>query len=246
MQFKPADYSVRDSGVRITFPESKQPKTEIAASPPQITVKLILTTEPVLDVNQEAVTYQPVMLQPSTDEEFRRAAFNEPRPNAYVEYERRYTAEGGIAITYQDVDDSLKLKIIKVVMWVVLMSCSIAFTCYTWDRHSDCGNTVYLILLGCFLAWMLSRPDYVSKTVEIRTDCMIIDGEDVFWLSQMELGLPTFSKITEGRWVLAGVYGTRWVEYLSVTAIDELDRGPQVLASHLSDAMQKLWLTQVK
>jgi uncharacterized protein YcgL (UPF0745 family) len=59
----------------------------------------------------------------------------------------------------------------------------------------------------------------------------------------MEGDWPTFAKDAEGNQLLCGIYGTRFVEYLTVRRFDELDRTPEVLASHLQDAIRQLWTT---
>jgi uncharacterized protein YcgL (UPF0745 family) len=57
----------------------------------------------------------------------------------------------------------------------------------------------------------------------------------------MEGGFPAFRPDDEGNQVLCGIYGTRFVEYLTVRRFDELDRMPEVFAQHLQDAMRQLW-----
>jgi len=69
---------------------------------------------------------------------------------------------------------------------------------------------------------------------------MILNREDVFWLEKMEGEWPTFQRSKDG-FVLAGIYGTRFVEYLTARRFDEFDRSTEVLATHLKDAMQKMW-----
>jgi hypothetical protein len=41
--------------------------------------------------------------------------------------------------------------------------------------------------------------------------------------------------------ILCGIYGTRFVEYLTIRSFDEFDRGADVFVAHLRDAMQQLW-----
>jgi hypothetical protein len=40
---------------------------------------------------------------------------------------------------------------------------------------------------------------------------------------------------------LCGIYGTRFVEYLTVRRFDELDRMADVFSAHVQDAMMQLW-----
>jgi hypothetical protein len=59
----------------------------------------------------------------------------------------------------------------------------------------------------------------------------------------MENGLPAFQQDEKGNQVLSGIYGTRFVEYLTVRRFDDYDRMPEVFAAHLNEAMQQLWIT---
>ena len=61
---------------------------------------------------------------------------------------------------------------------------------------------------------------------------MILDGADVFWSRQMEVGWPGLQADAEGNQVLCGIYGTRWIEYLTVHRFDEHDRMAEVFANH--------------
>ena len=70
---------------------------------------------------------------------------------------------------------------------------------------------------------------------------MILEGTDVFWLRLMETGRPTFRADEDGNQVLCGVYGTRFVEYLTVRRFDDNDRMPEVFAAHLQEAMRAIW-----
>jgi len=101
--------------------------------------------------------------------------------------------------------------------------------------------------LACMLAigvvnWLIVRkPVEIYRRVEIRPDCMIIEGADVFWLRFMENAWPAFQRDEEGNQLLCGNYGTRFVEYLTVRRFDELDRMAEVFAAHLQEAMMQLW-----
>jgi hypothetical protein len=69
---------------------------------------------------------------------------------------------------------------------------------------------------------------------------MIVEGADVFWLSHMENGWLSFRPDKEGNQKLCGIYGSRFVEYLTLRRCDELDRMPEVMSAHLQDAMKQL------
>ncbi len=79
----------------------------------------------------------------------------------------------------------------------------------------------------------------IYRTVEIRADCMIVDGMHVFWAGKME-SIPAFT-FRDGRNVLCGIYGTRLVEYLTSRPTENADQTPAVLATHLQQAMKQMW-----
>jgi hypothetical protein len=54
----------------------------------------------------------------------------------------------------------------------------------------------------------------------------------MFWLSHME-SLPALERKETGKEVGCGIYGTRYVEYLTVRRFDDNDRTPEVFAAHL-------------
>ena len=70
---------------------------------------------------------------------------------------------------------------------------------------------------------------------------MIIEGMETFWKENMPLGWPGFMPNEAGHFVLAGVYGTRWIEYLTIRRFDDNDRAPEVFASQLAAAMKYQW-----
>ena len=97
-------------------------------------------------------------------------------------------------------------------------------------------------LAAAILNWIIvAKPVEVYRRVEIRPDCLIVEGEEVFRQRFMEGGWPAFRPGLDGTQVLCGIYGTRFVEFLSVRRFDEFDRAPEILAVHLQDAMQQLW-----
>jgi hypothetical protein len=97
--------------------------------------------------------------------------------------------------------------------------------------------------IACLLAagivnWLIVRkPVELYRRVEIRPDGMIIEGAEIFWLRHMETGWPAF----QGG-VLCGIYGNRFVEYLTLQIFDdEFDRTADVFKAHLKEAMMQLW-----
>jgi alpha-L-fucosidase len=76
----------------------------------------------------------------------------------------------------------------------------------------------------------------------IRSDCIIFDDRDLFWQRYFENGWPEFRRGLKGTFTLTGTYGTRHIEFLTVSRFDKADRAPEVLESHLKEAMNQLWL----
>jgi hypothetical protein len=72
---------------------------------------------------------------------------------------------------------------------------------------------------------------------------MIIDGEDVFYADDIGDNWPQL-QMKDGDpelWVISGICGTRFVEFLTVHRRDENDRTAEVLAADLRAAMEQLW-----
>ena len=64
--------------------------------------------------------------------------------------------------------------------------------------------------------------DQAACTIEVRPDCFIVDGTDIFWRDYMELGPPILeSGPDEGLFRFVGTYGTRRMEYCRLHAFDE-------------------------
>lgn len=171
------------------------------------------------------------------------AAWSGFRPDPYVDYGRALTPEGGIVIGYKDYDRRLRHSLWALFAWTAATLPEGWFLLHHSPLHSAVPTA------ACFLAaaaaaanaFIVLKPVEIYRRIEIRPDCMILDGADIFWLQYMEGGWPTFQPDSEGNQVLCGIYGTRFVAYLSIPRFDELDRAPEVFASHLQDAMQQLW-----
>jgi hypothetical protein len=159
----------------------------------------------------------------------------------YVDYGRFLTPEGGILIAYKDLDLRLRHGVSRVLAW----SAATGFEAWILLHHSPVGSGA--INLACFFVAMIVnavivwKPPELYRSLEIRPDCMILEGRDVFWLRMMADGLPEFHKDEEGNMVLSGIYGTRHVEYLTARRFDEYDRMPEVFAAHLKQAIEQLW-----
>jgi hypothetical protein len=164
----------------------------------------------------------------------------EVRPNPYLDFWRRYTPEGGVEFTYKDLDERLRWLILRWALWLAAMAVTAWYAFHLSPLHAPWLNIPCLVGVG-FLYWLIvSKPVEIYRTMEVRPDCLLL-GEDVFYRHEFELGWPSFRPDGLGNFVLAGVSGTRAVEYVTVRRFDEHDRMPEVLAAHLQAAMQQLW-----
>jgi hypothetical protein len=167
-----------------------------------------------------------------------------PDIGPYVDYCRVLTPEGGVRITYKDLDLRLRHTLWRIFAWTAATGFA------GWFVHGTPLHSNW-VKFGCLLVialvnWLIVRkPVEVYRQVEIRPDCMVLEGKDVFWLQFMENGLPEFRADKDGNQVLGGAYGTRFVEYLTARKFDENDRMPDVMAAHVQEAMQQLWATAI-
>jgi hypothetical protein len=168
------------------------------------------------------------------------------QPDPYVDYGRWLTAEGGILIIHKDFDLRWRHTLWRLFAW------TLATGSEAWLLLHHPPLRTGWIIITCIIAiaiinWLIVRkPVEVYRRVEIRPDCMIIEGADVFWVQFMEGGGPTFRQGMWGSQTLCGIYGTRFVEYLTIRSFDRYDRGIEVFMAHLQDAMQQLWTRSAK
>lgn len=163
------------------------------------------------------------------------------RPNPYVEYSRTLTAEGGILLTFKAIDDAFLLKLRRFFLW----ACSTCFEIW-FAMHFLPGTAMFAkvlcLLVASFVNWrIVKKPVEIMRSIEIRPDCLVFDGRDLFRRQYFENKLPSFELDHSNAYVLSGTYGTRHVEFLSLRRFDENDRAPEVLRMHFADALMQLW-----
>jgi hypothetical protein len=163
-----------------------------------------------------------------------------PTLGPYVDYGRFLTPEGGILIVYKDIDTRLRYTLWRIFAWTASTGGE-AWFLYHHSPHPDWVNVVALFVLAVLNVIVVMKPVELYRRVEIRPDCMILDGGEIFWLRQMENGYPGFQTDDEGNQILCGIYGTRWVEYLTVRRFDDFDRMPDVFMAHFQYATAQLW-----
>lgn len=159
----------------------------------------------------------------------------------YLDYGRFLTPQGGILITYKDIDTRLRHILWRVLAWTVATGPEAWFLLHHSPVHAPWINDLCLFAVAGLNLLILWKLPEVHRSIEIRPDCMIVEGADVFWLARMETSWPAFHPDKKGNQVLSGIYGTRFVEYLTVRRFDDYDRTPEVFAAHLQEAMMQLW-----
>jgi hypothetical protein len=162
------------------------------------------------------------------------------RPDPYPDYARRFTAEGGVELIFKDLDQSWAITLRACALWILAMGPTLIYA-LTRSPLEGVWNGVSIVAAAIVYGVIVAKPVEFYRSLEIRPDCMIIDRADVFWKAFMDFGWPSFQPKEENVQVLAGVYGTRWVEYLTLRRFDENDRTPEVLTTHLQAAITQLW-----
>ena len=159
----------------------------------------------------------------------------------YEGYGRILTAAGGILITFKDRDLRWRHTIWRVAAWSAFTGFELWLT-----QNLPAGGPGWLaylaLLAAAVLNWLILRkPAEVLRQIEIRPDCLIFEGAEVFWRRFMEGELPSLKPDAEGNLILSGIYGTRHVEFATLRRFDEHDRSPEVFAAHIEEAFAQLW-----
>ncbi len=162
-------------------------------------------------------------------------------PDPYVDYGRALTPEGGILIAYKTYDDDVRHILWRLFAWTIATGFEGWFLLCHSPVHAGGINLLCLLAMAVINWLIVSKPVEIYRKIEIRPDCMILDGTDIFWRRHMENDWPAFKADEKGNQILCGTYGTRFVEYLTVPRFDEFDRVPEVFAAHLRNAMMQLW-----
>jgi hypothetical protein len=169
---------------------------------------------------------------------------DEFQPDPYLDYGRFLTPEGGMLFLYKDLDLRLRYLFWRLFAFAAATSLDAWFLRFHSPVRSALINVVCFFVFAV-LNWLIVRkPPEVYRSAEIRPDCMILEGSEVFWLHMMEAGLPAFQRDEDGNQILCGIYGTRFVEYLTLRRFDDQDRMAEVFIAHMQDAMTQLWAPQ--
>ena len=163
------------------------------------------------------------------------------RTDPYVDYGRFLTPEGGVLLIYKDLDLRLRHTLWRLSAWTGFTAIEGWFLLRHSPLHTGWINLGLFLAVGLVNWLIVAKPVEIYRRIDIIPDGMILEGRDLFWRRFMEAGWPMLQTDAEGNPILCGVYGTRFVEYLTLRRFDEFDRTPEVLAAHLLDAMQQLW-----
>ena len=159
----------------------------------------------------------------------------------YLDYGRFLTPEGGVLIIYKDLDLRWRHTFWRLLAWSV----ATGYAAWLLRHNSPVQATwinVFCLVAIALLNWLIvARPVEVHRRIEVRPDCLILEGADIFWRERMESGLPMLRPDDDGNQILCGVYGTRFVEYGTLRRFDEFDRTSETFAAHLAEAIEQLW-----
>jgi hypothetical protein len=159
----------------------------------------------------------------------------------YVDYAQVLTEEGGIMLVYKDLDLRWRHTLWQLCAWWSFTGCEAWLALRHLDATHPWVAIASLAVAGIVNAIIVTKPVEIYRRVEIRPDCLILEGEQVFWQRYMDAGWPALRPDAEGNQVLCGIYGTRFVEYLTIRRFDDEDRMPEIFAVHLHAAMEQLW-----
>jgi|HubBroStandDraft_4_1064222.scaffolds.fasta_scaffold520940_2 hypothetical protein len=104
-------------------------------------------------------------------------------------------------------------------------------------------QSLFALALLMLVAWLIVRQTVeASLSVEIRSDAMIVDGEDVFYARDIGDNWPELQMKDDDpdRMVICGICGTRFIEYMTANRLDKNDRTPEILAAGLQAAIEQL------
>jgi hypothetical protein len=183
---------------------------------------------------------RPIQSPPAEPLELERVAA--ARCSPFADYARVLTPEGGILILYRDCASGWLYTLLRTAVWIILTVTELWLL--SKSSMSAGSASIAFLILGSATLFLVTRKIKIRHSVEIRHDRMILDGKHVFWAEDIGPNLPQLEikdQNNPNRMVIAGVCGTRFVEYMTANRLDDNDRTPEVLAADLQDAIQQLW-----
>jgi hypothetical protein len=157
-------------------------------------------------------------------------------------YHRSLTAEGGFLIHYNDAARGPLTTTLRFLSWLLLTSISLHLIAF-YGPSGFGLNLVMSLLTPVLLGILVTRQVTVAHSVEIQPDRMILDGKDVFLAAEIGDHWPqlVFKNAVCDRAVIAGVCGTRYIEFLTANRMHFNDMTPELLEFHMHEAMEQLW-----
>ena len=159
----------------------------------------------------------------------------------FEDYGRRLTAEGGILISFKDLDLRLRQYVWRVSAWFSFTGAEAWYLAHHSPVATVWCNAALALALALINGVILRRPSECRRQLEVRADCLIVEGSEVFWRRHMDVEAPALRPSDDGTMRLCGIYGTRLVEFFTVRRFDEFDRTPEVIEAHLKNAFEQLW-----
>ena len=171
-----------------------------------------------------------------------------PTEGPFAGYRRTLTPEGGIRIDYRDIDARWRWTLLRIGVWIGFTGVGYETIVHLPPFESWWIKPACILAIG-IASWLIVRtPIKVMRSIEIRPDRMILESADEFWLEKMGDNWPVLEPDEDNldedapdKFVLGGIYGTRFVKYLTSHRVDKFDRTPEVLAADLKNAMDQLW-----
>jgi hypothetical protein len=160
---------------------------------------------------------------------------------AFQRYTRALVPGGGFRIGWVDQQASASLDFLRSFTWVAASGLAVWALLFKspWPLLDTIPSTMACSVL---IAFIVRRKFKKSHSIEIRPDGMIVDGR-FFSIEGFGEEWPRlqWKGDDENRLVLSGIYGTRFIEFVTANRFDLSDRTPERLAEDLALAMEQLW-----
>ncbi|MCP3477648.1 hypothetical protein NLM33_46695 [Bradyrhizobium sp. CCGUVB1N3] len=158
-------------------------------------------------------------------------------------YSRVLTPEGGILIHYTDLNLSWPLKCIRVALCLAVTTLG-GWLIVPADDDFLSAPVLGVLAATALIDWLILRFKIRARhSVEVRPDCMIIDGKDVFFAEDIGENHPQLQDAPgePNQKNICATVGTRFVKLMTANPSDDNDRTPDILAAHLKEAIEQLW-----
>src|SRR5713226_2361827 len=120
------------------------------------------------------------------------------QPDPYADYGRFLTPEGGILLIYKDLDLRLRHTAWRLLAWTVSTGGEGWYVFHHSPLESVWLNLACLLAISVINWLIVRKPVEIYRRIEIRPDCMIIEGADVFWMRYMEKDWPAIQRDDDG------------------------------------------------